>query len=99
MEPGFNTKGFRAYRDGLNSDKFNSLISCVERLNEVISSDESLKEGYCIGHSYFCDLKDTSDQTLSEIVEFEIIPLLKEYWFDEPIKAETWIENLRSSIK
>ena len=99
MEPGFNTDGFRRYRDGLNSDKFNSLINCVENLNAVISSDESLGEGFCIGHSYFCDLEDTSDQTLSEIVEFEIIPLLKEYWFDEPVKAKTWIDYLRSSIK
>lgn len=99
MEPGFNTDGFRRYRDGLSSDKFNSLISCVENLNVAISSDESLGEGFCIGHSYFCDLEDTSHQTLSEIVEFEIIPLLKEYWFDEPVKAKTWIDYLRSSIK
>lgn len=99
MEPGFTTEGFKRYREGLHSDKFNSLISCVEDLNAVIANDESLGEGFCIGHSYFCDLKETSDQTLSGIVEFELIPLLKEYWFDEPVKAKTWIENLRSSIK
>lgn len=99
MEPGFKTDGFRKYRDGLQSDKFNSLISCVEDLNSVIANDESLGEGFCIGHSYFCDLKETSDQTLSGIVEYELIPLLKEYWFDEPVKAKTWIDNLRSAIK
>lgn len=99
MTPGFKTDGFKKYRDELQSAKFNSLINCVEELNNVIASDESLGEGFCIGHSYFCDLNETSDQTLSGIVEYELIPLLKEYWFDEPVKIKTWAENLRSSIK
>ena len=99
MDPGFNTKGFRQYQEGLQSDKFNKLIDCVESLNADIASDDSLGEGFCIGHSYFCELKETSDQTLSGIVEFELVPLLKEYWFDEPAKAKTWIEDLRSAIK
>ena len=99
MEPGFNTKGFKQYREGLQSEKFNNLINCVESLNADIATDDSLGEGFCIGHSYFCELKETSDQTLSGIVEFEIAPLLKEYWFDEPTKAKTWIEDLRSAIK
>ena len=99
MEPGFNTKGFRQYQDSLQSEKFNKLIDRVEALNADIASDDSLGEGFCIGHSYFCELKETSDQTLSGIVEFELAPLLKEYWFDEPAKAKTWIEDLRSAIK
>ena len=99
MDPGFNTKGFRQYQEGLQSEKFNKLIERVESLNAEIASDDSLGEGFCIGHSYFCELKETSDQTLSGIVEFELAPLLKEYWFDEPAKAKTWIEDLRSAIK
>ena len=99
MEPGFNTKGFKQYREGLQSEKFNKLIDCVESLNADIATDDSLGEGFCIGHSYFCELKEASDQTLSGIVEFELAPLLKEYWFDEPTKAKTWIEDLRSAIK
>lgn len=99
LEPGFNTKGFRAYRDSLQSEKFNRLINRVEALNAAIAEDESLGEGFCIGHSFFCELKETSDRTLSSIVEFELAPLLKEYWFDEPSKAKNWIEDLRSAIK
>lgn len=99
MDPGFNTKGFRQYQEGLQSEKFNKLIDRVESLNADIASDDSLGEGFCIGHSYFCELKETSDQTLSGIVEFELAPLLKEYWFDEPAKAKAWIEDLRSAIK
>lgn len=99
LEPGFNTKGFRAYRDSLQSEKFNRLIDRVEALNGAIAEDESLGEGFCIGHSFFCELKETSDRTLSGIIEFELAPLLKEYWFDEPSKAKDWIEDLRSAIK
>lgn len=99
MKPGFDTDGFREYRMGLASEKFNRLISCIDNLNAAITADESLGEGFCIGHSYFCNLKKVTDQALSGIVEFELIPLLKEYWFDEPIKVKDWIGNLRSAIK
>ena len=99
MKPGFETDGFREYRMSLASDKFDSLINCVENLNAVIAADESLGEGFCIGHSYFCNLDEATDQALSGIVEFELIPLLKEYWFDEPVKVKDWINNLRSAIK
>ena len=77
------------------------LISCVENLNGVIASDESLGEGFCIGHSYFCNLQPDSidDDWLYGVVEYELIPLLKEYWFDEPMKVKDWSENLRSAIK
>lgn len=101
IRPGFTTDGFREYRMSLENEKFDKLIACVESLNNVISNDESLGDGFCIGHSYFCNLlPDTiDDQVLSGIVEYELIPLLKEYWFDEPTKVKDWSSNLRSAIK
>lgn len=99
MKPGFDSNGFREYRMKLKSEMFDRLIHCVEKLNIAIASDESLGEGFCIGHSYFCNLKKVTDQALSGIVEFEIIPLLKEYWFDEPMKVLDWANNLRSALK
>lgn len=99
MKPGFNTEGFRNYRTGLNNAKFDNLIQCVEQLNAAIAGDESLGEGFCIGHSYFCNLTEVNDQALSAIVEYELIPLLKEYWFDEPVKVKNWADSLRSAIK
>ena len=85
----------------LQNKKFDNLITCVEKLNNVISNDESLGDGFCIGHSYFCNLSlDTiTNHTLSGIVEYELIPLLKEYWFDEPTKVKDWSDNLRSIVK
>ena len=101
LKPGFETEGFRTYRIGLENDKFNHLIAAVETLNNVIAADDSLGEGFCIGHSYFCNLNpdNLDDQALSAIVEFELIPLLKEYWFDELTKVRDWSNNLRSAIK
>ena len=99
MKPGFNTNGFRKYRIGLKNKKFDNLIQCVEQLNAAIAGDESLGEGFCIGHSYFCNLTEVNDQALSAIVEYELIPLLKEYWFDEPVKVKNWTDSLRSAIK
>lgn len=101
IKPGFTTDGFRKYRMSLENEKFDKLIACVESLNNAISNDESLGDGFCIGHSYFCNLlPDTiNDQVLSGIVEYELVPLLKEYWFDEPTKVKDWSSNLRSAIK
>ena len=99
MKPGFNTEGFRNYRTGLNNAKFDNLIQCVEQLNAAIAGDESLGEGFCIGHSYFCNLTEVNHQALSAIVEYELIPLLKESWFDEPVKVKNWADSLRSAIQ
>lgn len=101
IEPGFDTEGFIKYKNGLENEKLERLISCIKNLNEVILEDESLGEGFCIGHSYFCNLSPSTidDEVLLGIVEYELIPLLKEYWFDEPTKLNDWINNLRRAIK
>ena len=39
------------------------------------------------------------DKTLSNIIEYELIPLLKEYWFDESTKVHDWSSTLRGAIK
>lgn len=101
LRPGFSTDGFRKYQKDLNNEKFNNLINCVKKLNEEILNDESLGKGFLIGHSYFCNLKSTTieDKVLNGIIEYELIPLLNEYWFDEPRKVEEWTNNLRRTIK
>ena len=99
IKPGFDSDGFKKYRMNLNNEKFNRLIECVQSLNEVIKADDSLGEGFCIGHSYFCNLKTITDKALSNIVEYEMVPLLKEYWYDEQTKVNDWTDRLRSSIK
>ena len=101
LKPGFETDGFKSYQLTINNSKLNNLITCIKNLNYAIATDESLGEGFCIGHSYFCNLtpESVNDQVISNIVEYELIPLLKEYWFDEPTLVREWSESLRSTIK
>lgn len=101
LHPAFDTESFIAYQEGLASEKFDRLISCVVKLNEAIASDESLGDGFCIGHSYFCRMSpdDVTDDKLSAIVNYELVPMLREYWFDEPTKVDEWAGKLRRSIR
>ena len=101
LNPGFSSAGFTRYREAVGSPAFNSLVSCVARLNTEIASDESLGEGFMIGHSYFCGfVGGTVDHaSLSAIIEYELIPMLGEYWFDDLEKVRVWSEALRRSIQ
>ena len=99
FEPAFDNAQFKEYQKAKNNDKFDKLIECVVRLNDVISKDESLGKGFRIGHSYFCIDEPITDEWLSSVVEFELIPLLNEYWFDEQDNIDEWSEKLRESIK
>lgn len=99
MTPAFNSSGFRAYRAKINNPKFDRLIATVEQLNDTIANDDSLGEGFCIGHSYFCTNATVTDDWMKSVVEFELIPLLKEYWFDEAAKVKDWSRTLREVVK
>lgn len=99
IEPAFGKEGFKAYKVKLNNPKFDRLIDCVCRLNEVIEKDEILGAGFRIGHSYFCTNSVIDDMWLSNVVKYQLEPLIKEYWFDEPNKVREWISNLRSAIQ
>lgn len=81
------------------TSKLGKLLDVVKNLNEDIAGDSSLGTGFCIGHSYFCDNEAVTDANLPNIVEYEIIPMLEEYWFDNPSKATDWSERLRDAIK
>ena len=89
LRPAFDSDGFREYCSGLDNSRFEALVSEVVSLNKEIAEDESLGDGFCIGHSYFCNMKpeNCTDATLASIVEYELIPMLKEYWFDEPARS------------
>jgi 5-methylcytosine-specific restriction protein B len=100
LKPGFDAEGFGQYRQKLDSKRFDALINAVKRLNKEIASDDSLGEGFCIGHSFFCGLTpESGDSKLPNIVDFELIPLLKEYWYDEPANVADCAAKLRAAIQ
>lgn len=99
LKPGFSSEGFIQYQKEINDSEFDNLIENIKNLNEEIKKDESLGEGFAIGHSYFANLNSEDiDEKLNYIINHEIIPLLNEYWFDEPEKVEQWSNQLRSVI-
>lgn len=100
LSPGFMSDGFIKKQNKLNNLKYNNLISTVIELNKMIIQDESLGPGFEIGHSYFCykDINDVSDEWLHSVVNYDLIPLIEEYWFDNKSKVKEWTTKLNSSI-
>ena len=101
FEPAFESEGFKLQQKEISNEKYNQLIDCVEDLNERITSDVSLGKGFRIGHSYFIprNFSDVDDEWLSDVVHYELIPLLEEYWFDESDKLSEWTRRLEDSIR
>ena len=97
IEPGFDSESFIHYQNSLNNDTLNELINKVKDLNREISNDKSLGKGFCIGHSYFCNMQVCTEEWLHSIVDYDIIPMLREYWFDNSEKLQHW-ENILQGV-
>jgi len=97
MKPGFETEAFNNYISKWETPNLRKLIDAIIELNKVIADDDSLGSGFCIGHSYLCNLDN--DYELESIVEYDIIPMLREYWFDNDERYNQEAQKLRSAIK
>lgn len=95
LKPALESPQFEDMKAIAQNEKYNKLIEKVVSLNKVIQEDESLGSGFVIGHSYFCVSEKIADDDVSAIIEFELIPLIKEYWFDEQTKISDWSSKLR----
>jgi len=103
MEPAFGSDKFDNFltKNGVPDSILKSINTRLSNLNALIEDDsKNLGPGFRIGHSYFCDnnidTKYDSDW-YNRIVRYEIGPLLYEYWFDSPEKANEAVEELRIS--
>lgn len=94
--PEFDSDGFHEYEQKMDSDTFVLLIDRIKLLNHEIEKDPALGKGFCIGHGYFCGRPKQTEEGMSEIVEYEILPLLQEYWPHNPEKVRHWSSVLRS---
>ena len=90
MTPGFGTEGFRRYQTGLDDQTLDQLVVSVQTLNAEISKDPSLGSGFCIGHSYFCGQDTATPEWMRAVVDYDLMPMLEEYWFDDDVKVERW---------
>ena len=62
-------------------------------------------KGYEIGHSYFIPDGDPqnansiiNDEWVKLVAEYEIAPLIKEYWFDDEKKANEELKALFNAV-
>lgn len=101
MTPGFDTEGFKKHQESIGNDKFNKVVNAIVSLNHDIINDDSLGSGFCIGHSYFCASNPSTinDLWLENIVEYDIKPMLREYWFDNDSKYQMAVDKLLDSLK
>lgn len=97
VEPGFDSEGFIHYQNSLNNETLNKLVNKVKDLNREFSLDKSLGKGFCIGHSYFCGRDVCTEEWLHSIVDYDILPMLSEYWFDDANKLQRW-ENILQGV-
>lgn len=99
IEPAFDSEGFSNYQKEFSNKTFNELIEKIKKLNESITQDQSLGKGFCIGHSYFCNAEECTVEWMKDIVEFDILPMLSEYWFDDESKLNQWKNILNGVFK
>ena len=73
------------------------IVKRMTELNAEICNDEkNLGEGFAIGHSFFCPDKPHPDWEAwyADVIHHEVAPLLREYWFDAPDKADEATQRL-----
>ncbi len=97
MMPNFGDK-FQEHlkENGVEEHLINTIVERLNELNKRIADRQELGPGpgYQIGHSYFCSTKNGDEDWYKNIIRYEIIPLLNEYWFDKPTKVEEVEEQL-----
>jgi 5-methylcytosine-specific restriction protein B len=99
LEPAFGSEGFREQlrRGSADDTLIGRIVNRFVELNEHIASDaKHLGPAYTIGHSYFCIREGmiANEEWYRRIVEWEIKPLIEEYWFDDPTTVATTVARL-----
>lgn len=87
MRPGLDTDAFVAEISRHHDPRVAKVVKAVSDLNGRIAADDSLGEGFMIGHSYFCNQPDDEDW-IENVVRYDICPMLDEYWFDKREERE-----------
>ena len=103
MNPAFDNadkNGFGEYMKKIDCELYHTMIGKIKELNHEIRKNSSLGKGFEIGHSYFApeDSSIIDDEWVCNVAEYEIIPLIEEYWFDDERKTEDWKKILYQAL-
>ena len=98
LDPAFGKPRFREYliEIGVDRELVNQIESRLGMVNDRIRSDPDLGAGFEIGHSYFVPDGEPDERWYRVVVETQIEPLLREYWFDHPELVEEIKRDLLS---
>ena len=101
LQPKFESEKFELLikRAGGSKDLVDKVRSKIKQLNQIISEQKrDLGAGFVVGHSYFCPTSKISSDLAwyNSVIENEITPLIEEYWFDDPDKVESLVNELLS---
>lgn len=87
---------------GIDDDFLAGVAQRINALNEEIAADRNLGRQFRIGHSFVTPAPgapiEDHDEWFEQVVETEIVPLLHEYWFDDPNKVESARSSLLSGL-
>lgn len=92
---GSNFRSFLADK-GLSEGIIEHICTSISKLNNKIKEDVNLGEGFQIGHSYFCTYSNdgNENQWWTDILNYELKPLLEEIWFDDLSKVSDTVKQL-----
>ena len=81
---------------GLSNKLSKHIVKTVSELNNTISKDQQLGDDFAIGHSFFMSYEEETDEKtwFNTVLEYEIKPLLQEYWFEDKPKANDELRKL-----
>ncbi|MFW6353791.1 MAG: AAA family ATPase, partial [Verrucomicrobiota bacterium] len=100
LKPEFASPKFRAdlLERRMAEPLADALIRELIELNRQIRDDRlDLGEGFCVGHSYFTPGSSDTNvdrEWVVEILEYEIRPLLQEYWIESSEKADQLVDDI-----
>ena len=104
MVSSLNIQNLEAISDGLlfnegcadlNACNYDENAECDDGLCEYIEEID-LGEGFQVGHSYFCPDGNGpyNNSWYEKKIKYKVEPLLKEYWFDNPGRVQSLLEDL-----
>ncbi len=103
LEPAYGRPHFEKHltEKGVDRDLVRRISERMAKLNETIRDDKELGPGFQIGHSYFVpgDGDELSDDWYKQVVDTQIAPLLREYWFDAPEDVEKEVARLLGGVR
>lgn len=102
IEPAFGTEKFKTKFNEIFDAPYDDVINMINELNKDIKEDPSLGAGFMIGHSYFCIQKEdglkANIDDIKEILNYDIKPLIEEYWYDENTMLDKWKRKIAEYI-